>query len=173
MNENESMLARGARLGVVLFALLLALAALLMALATPAQARTVINERLPVSGTEYNPCHGEPFAYEATFHLLGEFHQDASGGSHGKVHVNAHGKGESPSGAKYVINGEGNLHYKYDHEYDHESADNYTDTMHFNFIRQGEDGTEDDLKAQAVTHVTENANGELTAHVVNFEFECQ
>jgi hypothetical protein len=173
MNENESMLARGARLGVVLFALLLALAALLMALAPPAQARTLINERLPISDAAYS-CNGELFTYEGTIHIMATQSEDKTGGSHFKNHFNVQAHGETPSGAKYIISSVNDGMVQF---IENESTDNgpltATATEHMNVLRQGEDGTEDDYKARGVFHITQNANGELTAYVGDFEFECQ
>ena len=49
---------------------------------------------------------------------------------------------------------------------------NSTQTVTFKVIRQGSDTTTDDYNVKALTHVTVNENGEVTAEVTNFEFEC-
>jgi hypothetical protein len=149
--------------------ILATLAALLMTLAPPAQAAETFNERIPLSGTFVNTCTGEPFTYDGTLHTVGHFVEDKSGGIHFKGHTNFRAKGLSPSGAKYVINSADNSHSKFAVK----SADNFTNPSHFNIIRQGENGTQDDYKARGVFHWTQNANGEYTALVANFEVECQ
>ena len=75
----------------------------------------------------------------------------------------------SPSGAKYVITAVGNEEVTFTID----AAFTATQTFPVHIIRQGEDGTEEDYNAQFVVHFTQNANGELTADVVNIEFDCQ
>jgi hypothetical protein len=152
-----------------LMLVLAALAALLMALATPAQAQTV-NQKIPISGSFFNICRGgETFTLEGTLHLVGKSSEDESGGTHNVVHSNLQLQGESPSGAKYVFNETTNSPLKADIE----SADTITLTNHGNLIRQGEDGTVEEVRSRTVIHITRNPNGELTAVVNTFEFECQ
>ena len=40
-------------------------------------------------------------------------------------------------------------------------------------IRQGEDGTQEDYRAQIMFHLTQNDNGETTAQVDIYKWECK
>jgi hypothetical protein len=154
--------------------LLAAVAMLVVALAPAAQAQATserVNERIPISGSFPNPCTGEVFTFEGTLHLVGHTVVDSSGGVHFKGHEQINAQGVSDTGAKYVFTGVFNEEVTFD--IDGESAFTATQTFPVHIIRQGEDGTEEDYhQVPFVTHLTWNANGELTAEVINIEFDC-
>jgi hypothetical protein len=110
--------------------------------------------------------------FEGTLHVVTNVVEDSSGGIHFKrlFRIQAQGVGLD-SGAKYVWTSAENEHVTSD--IDAESATTFTQTFHGNIIRQGEDGAEEDVRAQLVIHFTQNATGELTAEVLTAKAECQ
>jgi hypothetical protein len=153
--------------------LILAVMALLMvALAVPAFAQAqpeTFNERSPISFDLFNDCTGESVPLEGTIHTVAHFNTDAAGGVHLKGHINMQARGESTSGAKYILN----FASQFEGKSDANSADVSTDTVNLELIRQGEDGTEDDFFLPLKIHFTQNANGEYTAEREFFELVCR
>ncbi len=153
--------------------LILAVMALLMvALAVPAFAQAAgngaINLREPWT-IELTSCTGEPFTLEGEIHVVAHPTVDSAGGAHFNGHINIQGRGQTASGDKYVLNHTSMFEGKSDAN----SADVSTDTVHLNLIRQGEDGTEDDLSIPLRIHFTQNANGEYTAEYFFGDIVCQ
>jgi hypothetical protein len=137
-----------------------------------AQATTdKFNDRTPFTDAFINPCTRELVPVEGTEHLVFHRTEDAGGGFHFKGHANTQLKGESASGAKYVVHQIGNSQDNFD--VFSESADNFTLTLTLQFIRQGSDTSEDDFQEKLLSHVTVNANGEITSVVEQFESECK
>jgi phage protein U len=168
------MVAMPNRVKVVVVMSALALATGLLALAlgakpTQAQAETdKFNDRATLEGVLFNECTGEFVSYEGTEHFLFHIKEDASGGFHIKAHTNTQVQGVSTSGAKYVAHQIENSHNLFS-----ESADNFSITSTLQIIRQGSDTSEDDFQAKGLTHVTVNANGEVTSEFEQFESECK
>jgi hypothetical protein len=169
------MVAMPNRVKVVVVMSALALAAGLLALAleakpTQAQAEIIerINDRDTIEGELFNECKGEFVSYEGTSHFVLHIKEDASGGFHIKAHTNIQVHGVSTSGAKYVAHEIDNSHNFFS-----ESADNFTFTQTAQFIRQGSETSEDDFQAKGLTHVTVNANGEVTSSFEELEIECK
>jgi hypothetical protein len=84
------------------------LAALLLALALPAGAQTVVNvnDRLPATLVVDNPCTPAPEVITLTgdFLVQGQVVFNADGTTHADLHVTAHLSGADLEGVKYVSN---------------------------------------------------------------------
>jgi hypothetical protein len=161
------------RVRVVLVVSALALAAGLLTLAVvlakpaQAQAETIIkdNHRSPFSFFE-SGCT-EPVFIEGTQHTVAHTLIDANGGFHTEFHFNLQGQGAGlDSGDKYVFKNVLNTLLN--------STGPFTQTFAqtFKVTRQGSASATDDVQAKVLSHVTVNANGEVTAVVNEFEFVC-
>jgi hypothetical protein len=177
VGKGGGMIVMANRVRVVVVMAALALAAGLLALALgakPAQAQAetdTVNDWITIEDEEFNPCTDEMFFIEGTSHFVFHITEDASGGFHIRGHVNAQHQGVSESGAKYVAPHTSNNHQKID--VFSESASNFTHTSTLQFIRQGSETSEDDFEITERSHVTVNANGEVTSEVEQVEFECK
>ena len=164
---------------VVAVMLALALAGGLLALAllakpTQAQAQTEnFNERIPLTIITTNECTAEAISVEGTVHVVGTTTQDAAGNLHVQGHTNFVGEGVGiTSGAEYIVREvqttHGNVH---DFEGDQAPA-TFTQPYTLHVIRKGSATPEDDFLIHTLFHITVNANGEVTAEVVEESFEC-
>jgi cyclophilin family peptidyl-prolyl cis-trans isomerase len=166
------------RIVVVLgVAAVMAAAVALTAATAFAQATPVtVNERIPISGEGENPCTGETFTFEGTLHLVVHVTYDGNESHHVINQLNLQGRGVSPSGAKYVLglveHGGQNITFE-DETHAEIAKSNHTATSTIKVLRQGEDGTTEDFMARFIFHVTQNANGEWTAEVLQGEAECK
>ena len=88
-------------------------------------------------------------------------------------HSNISGRGASPSGAKYVAVNQLNLIVNLTQSETEPGAVTGTDESHILVLRQGEDAPEEDFIMRYITHITINANGELTAVVDFLDTECR
>jgi hypothetical protein len=160
------------RIVVMVMVTALALAAGLLTLAllekpAQAQAETIIkdNHRSPFIFFE-SGCT-EPVFIEGTQHTVARTLIDANGGFHTKFHFNLQGQGEGlDSGDKYVFKNVLNTHINSPGPF------NRTFTQTFKVTRQGSASATDDVQAKVLSHVTVNANGEVSAVVNEFEFVC-
>jgi hypothetical protein len=162
---------------VVVMVCALALAAGLLTLtllAKPAQAQAETSRdtvRGPLTRLVTNPCTGETILLEGTQNIFVQTTIDANGVTHIQAHGNAQVQGESASGVKYVAYQ--TLDQTVHESVSSESAATLTFTNTFQLIRQGSaTSTPDDFVLKEVTHVTVNANGEITSVVNEFEEEC-
>jgi hypothetical protein len=158
---------------VVLFsALALAAGLLMLALqAKPAQAQAETGtspQRFSFAATSINPCTGETFFVEGTQLFLFHSTLDANGGEHFDVNSTVQAQGVSDSGVKYVFHETAPTHLTLTLD----AAKNFTSTDTGRFIRQGSATPEDDFVVKFVSHVTINANGELTSEFATMEIEC-
>jgi hypothetical protein len=157
---------------VMCLALVAALSMLLMGFAPSAQAQAnteTVNERIPVTAHVVNGCTGEEFDLKGTLHTVTHITEDAAGGANSMGFVTFHGRGVSTSGAKYVVRAVERLHFNFAED----SAANVTVTLTLRAIRQGSDTPEDDAHFRLLLHLTQNANGEVTAEVEKIRDECK
>jgi hypothetical protein len=154
---------------VVALALAASLLTLAVVLAKPAQAQALTftdtdQEPFPFSGG----CT-ETAVFEATLYTVAHTTIDPNGGRHTKFHFKVQGQGEGlDSGDKYVLNWVGNENRNFPPG----MLPTVTQTETFQIIRQGSDTTTDDLQLKLLFHVTVNAQGEVTAEVINVEVVC-
>jgi hypothetical protein len=158
--------------------LLAAVAMLVLVLAPGAQAQATnetTNETALFTATFFNPCTGEDVYFEGHIHLLFHHTVDSTGGDHGKFNANVQGEGVGlSSGDRYILTQTHNDQINNDSPLEGEQTRlNVTFVSHLHLTRQGETGTEDDYRAHFLFLVTQNANEEITAEVVNGEIECQ
>jgi hypothetical protein len=132
-------------------------------------------ERLPVSEEWTNWCTGETVTWEGTVQMVYTFGESAGGNvlSAGLHLVQL--QGTSDSGARYILHQSATssvVIVGYDPEGGFDSV--LTETIRYpvSIIRQGEDGTPDDYRGQILFHLTQNADGEITAQVEIFNPEC-
>ena len=151
--------------------LLLATAAMLvLVLATTAQAQgTEANEKIPLTFSTSNPCTGEELLVEGTLHLVQNFTEDRSGGSHLTQHLSFKGEAVSPSGAEYIVQTEDSANVKADAD----SANALTLSTKFHYIRLAETTPNDDFIEYGTIHLTQNANGEFTADFRHTQAACK
>ena len=147
-----------------------ALAALLLAallgLAHPAAAET-LSTRVPFSFAGRSCSGGEPITIEGTLHLVQREAADAAGGTHHGFLIHVQGQGTDASGVKYVLVERSSFARN-------ARADGggvWTDAIAAVLIRQGESHPGDG-QTHVVIHLTENANGELTANFENGRGVC-
>jgi len=157
---------------VVVSALALAAGLLTLALqAKPAQAQAgtiTSTDQSTFSGTFFT-CTGELVFIEGTVNTVAHTTIDANGERHTVSRFNIQGQGVSDSGAKYVfidvfnftVNSEGGAPYY-----------NVIFTQTVKLIRQGSATPTDDLDVNLLIHQTVNAQGELTAEILEFESVC-
>jgi hypothetical protein len=160
------------RVVMVVSALALAAGLLVLALqAKPAQAQAETGtspQRFSFAGTLTNPCTGETFFVEGTQLFLFHSTLDANGGEHLVVNSNVQAQGVSDSGVKYFFKETNPFHIKTALD----SANTFTGMATGRFIRHGSATPEDDFLIRFLSHVTINANGELTSEFDTMEIEC-
>jgi hypothetical protein len=124
----------------------------------------------PVSGQGYNSCYGdgELFTFEDTARSVISVTYDANGTRHLHMStVSVTGEGVGDDGGRYRIAATHYIQTESD-----PSAYEQTFLLTQRLIRLGEDGTTDDYWVHTTLHVTQNANGEYTAEVSHFDFDC-
>jgi hypothetical protein len=154
---------------VVALALAASLLTLAVVLAKPAQAQAQIF--IDKDQSRFSQfvigCTEEVFV-EGTLNTLTHTTTDANGGSHTELHLNLQGQGEGvSSGDNYVFQSQFNANENFT------DALNTTFTQTFQIKRQGSATPTDDQEFRVLFHVTVNAQGEVTAEVVNVEEVCR
>jgi hypothetical protein len=136
-----------------------------------AAAQTITTvEQIPVEETLFVPC-GAGGAGEDV-HLAGKVNQvfhvtlDNTGGAHVKLHSSDQGISGTglTTGDKYQRTGATNS------QFNTKVGEEHTITLIINFISQG---NENNFLAHVTEHVTVNANGIVTAEVLNISVECK
>jgi hypothetical protein len=128
-------------------------------------------QREPLNTTFLSPCTEELILFEGFAHFIPQrVHHDQGGGLHGTAQGLNQGEGVGAvSGAKYIYislnTGASTLR-----------LDGGTNTSSAVFpltiIREGEDGSPDDLVGNAVFKFTTNANGELVVELIIENYKC-
>jgi hypothetical protein len=157
------------RYGVGSVVALLLSAALAPATAVSATATTeVVREIVPFVFNDVNPCNGEAVSITGELTLITRTTVDSNGTLHVAftlVPSQVRGVGESGTGYKAV----GGQREQFNVSLDEAPVtDTFTDI--FNLISEG--GT-DNFSARTTFHITVNANGEVTASVLNIVEECR
>ena len=113
-----------------------------------------VNDTVPFTNVETNPCTGDVVTYEGTIHLVRTV-TERHGRTHIVDHMNIHGLGVDERGVKYTISQISNGSYQVG---DTTGAVSRTVEFLFHMQRQGESDTPDDFMSTAVIHYTINAN---------------
>jgi hypothetical protein len=155
-------------------ALFSCLVAVTLGHATGAAGAVITNIREPFVVTETSRCTGERVTFRGTVHFVVRFTESTSGNVISALHLNSvSGVATAESGVKYVLRDGSNSSAK-NFLPAPVSAENFTSTIRFHLIRQGESLPDDDLTFRAVFHFTINPRGEVT---VSFDkvsdFECK
>jgi hypothetical protein len=133
------------------------LASVAIATASAAQGAITFRDRFEGPSVLFNPCVPEEIPGDIRIHVVEHATQTRGGNLHRAFHTNLSFKGVgSLTGAKYSINHTSNQHINSNEA----AAGNETFALHFNVIAQGR---VPDIPFRVVSHVTVNANGEVTA----------
>ena len=118
------------------------------------------------SGT-LNPCNGEVVSLSGTVNLRSHVTIDQNGGIHFNIHENTQGLSGTglTTGAKYQVNSAEDQQTNF-----LSLPAESTFIMHSNVIAQG---SVPNFVFHLTTHVTVNANGEVTALVLNQSSDCK
>jgi hypothetical protein len=139
-------------------------AAICLALPAAAGARS-FSLRLPVEFIFFNACvDGEQFSVKGTMHVVG-----SETGTH--AHSKLMGTGVSENGTRYRFTVVSNSHQ--DIDFSAPGAQQFHFVSKVTINRRGSGPRADDLVQNLATHVTENANGEITASFDRFEVICR
>jgi hypothetical protein len=150
--------------------------ALMLTAANPSKASqadvTIVNTTVPAPASLTNPCVQEVVLVSGDLHLEVHFTRDSSGGVHEVTHFNAQGvTGEgSVTGAKYQVHCQGACTAEPDQVINVGGATEATTKVGFSLIGQG---TVPNFVTFFTFHITINANGTVTAFVVETREECQ
>jgi hypothetical protein len=127
-------------------------------------------QREPLDTVFFSGCTEELVLFEGFAQFIPQFiHRDQAGGLHGMAQGLNHGEGVGTiSGDKYIFNalGGGTSTLRLD------GTNISTAVTPFTFIREGEDGSPDDLVGTGVFKFTTNANGELVVELRIENFKC-
>lgn len=126
------------------------------------------NVKVPVSFTAYNACPdgSEAVPLSGQLHIVSRAVSDGSGGAHLGLHINPirlRGVGEE-SGDEYLAVGALNLTANVAR-----LPAEFTYVTNINLVRKG---SGDNLRLHINTHLTVDANGRLTATVLNVDADC-
>jgi hypothetical protein len=150
----------------VKFAVALALVGLVVN--TPTRAAVVLNTMVPFTLIVASSCTPEVVVLTGNLHILQTSEVDSNGGTHFKTQLQSQGiSGVGMiTGVKYQ-----GMRISQDHTIDHATpALETTDKLDIRIIGQG---PANNLLVHIITHMTINANGEVTATVSNAGIECR
>jgi len=132
----------------------------------PARAAVVTNQDVSGPGATLNPCNGDTVTFSGTEHLLITSTTDSAGGTHVDIHSNfadVHGVGTD--GTAYTLNARANAHQNVNL-----GAGEATVLFRGSVISHG---SSPNYYFSQLFHVTQNANGEVTAQPYEFDTDCQ
>jgi hypothetical protein len=148
--------------------LAVALAMFGLTIPTPTNAAVIVNNKVPITIIVSIPCVPEIVILTGELHVLTSSEVDSNGGIHFKTHAQPQGISGVGlvTGVKYQGTGVTQRHTT-----DHSGpALETTFVNNFRIIGQGPDNN---LLVHTTMHLTINANGELTANVLNSRSECK
>jgi hypothetical protein len=166
----NTFLGRVSRAGIFLAAVVLGGAALIAA--PGASADPAFSETVPITYGGFNSCTGEAFSGTGTVHFVMSDRLSTGGALQHHLLTTVDGlQAVTPMGKRYVVQD------TYSDEFVFSGASEETFAITAHFIRQGEDGTfvlGDDFYEYIRTHITANANGDVTALSVRTnDMTCQ
>ena len=146
-----------------------ALSLALMGLALPPRAsgEVISNVKTPMVLGVPIPCSGDFVLLSGNLHTLVTREVDNNGGEHVTVHNQRQGfSGVSVNGVKYQGTGGSHTHEN------NQSGPSFEGTFVDNFRIIGQ-GKGNNLLMHLTIHLTVNANGDVTAEVLNFNADCK
>jgi hypothetical protein len=133
-------------------------------------------QREPFNTIFFSPCTEELILFEGFAQFIPQrVHRDQGGGLHGMAQGLNHGEGVGTiSGDKYIFNflSTGASTMRLDLDGTNTGVAVSSGSVPSTIIREGEDGSPDDLVGNAVFKFTTNANGELVVELIIENFEC-
>jgi hypothetical protein len=154
--------------GRLVLSMLVLLALTILVVPAHAEPPTKINERGPFELHVSSDCTGEEVTITGEAQILGHAVEDSSGGSHVLAKVTLKGTGVSEAGTRFVFSLMGNVESN-NFEYTGNGAIEATVHESGMLISNGSKSNE---IVRVLAHVTANANGELTANVLQEEVKC-
>ncbi len=144
---------------------------LLLGSGSPPASAAAQSTTTPFEAVIPDPCTGEDVLVSGSVHMVGEVHQDAHGGYHINGHYNFQGiSGVGLStGTAYHWTGGARIAVHYGCGDLCSPPFEQTSGSNFELVGQGATPNE---QVHALTHITVNANGVLTAEVQAFRMEC-
>jgi hypothetical protein len=148
-------------------ALRVLLLATLLIVGRPLMAAESVNMRMPIDMTSFDPCSNENVDLTGSAHLSGSLTMNGNT-FHLSAHVNYHVEGTGElSGASYSSNATG---YEGENvELDNMLIGEATIVLHTVLIGQGD---VPNANADAVAHITVDANGNMTAVIDDVRLTC-
>jgi hypothetical protein len=140
----------------------------LTVLVVPAHAGTQINLRVPFELYVSSDCNGEAVTITGEAHLLANFVEDKSGGSHILGRLSLKGSGVSEQGTQYVFSSMVNVQSNNFLETGNGAIEG-TNVTNALLISHGSTVNE---VVRIIYHVTANANREITVQVLHEETKC-
>ena len=144
---------------------------------TEANAPVIWNEHImvPIIWEETIPCSGDHIVLEGHLHMISILTQDSNGIYHETLHSNPNElSGEVVSGPNIGVkyHGVGITQWRMRYSIFKEENEDYRLTWVNTYNMIGE-GDSPNLKLKTITHITINANGELTAYVDDIHLICE
>src|SRR5215471_45324 len=138
-----------------------------LGLPTPTRAEVLTNTSVPFAAAVLIRCVPEVVVLTGELHILITQEVDSDGGIHVKTHFQPQGISGlgTVTGVKYQGTGERQEHFNV------RSSPAIEDTFVNNFRIIGQ-GPGNNLLVQTTSHITVDANGVVTANVVNASTEC-
>jgi hypothetical protein len=142
-----------------------ALAALCLSIPSSAGARS-FSIRVPTEGDFADACLPEPlfFHYTGTFHVSGD-----ENGAH--AHSKLEGKGTDANGERSLFTAINNSNQDLDLDAPGAKVFNFVAKVTVNHLGKAPKG--DDIVENIHEHLTQNANGDITADFSRFEVDCR
>ncbi|PLS02473.1 hypothetical protein [Neobacillus cucumis] len=127
----------------------------------------ILNEKIPFTTVFLNLCNGEFIQAEGVSHVVLNMTPDGNGGFHLVSHDNFHATGTGDvTGSRYVVNGIS----KNTQNVKAPFPSTTTTISRLKVIAQKQGVP--DFFTDFIVHITVNANGEVTAIKIEFDFDC-
>jgi hypothetical protein len=160
----------------IMAARLVACLALLAVTSAPSASAQAESIRTPFAFEAFNPCTGEFIFFEGRIHSVTRGEPTEPHG----IHFSVQALGVTAAGVNYGWHSIGNTQTTFPEGApgdppppDRPAADTETSGSKVLIIRQGSEFPEDDNVFRAFSHITVNANGEVTSVRLTFSDECQ
>lgn len=158
----------------ILWSLLLAAGAILLLAGSGGTAVRAAAESTttPFEDVIPNPCTGEDVLVSGSLHTVGQVVQDAHGGFHISGHYNFEGISGVGLSTGTIYHWTGGARINVHYGCGDLCSPPFEETSGSDFQLIGQGSTPDE-QVHALTHITVNANGELTADVQEFRMTCR
>ena len=139
-------------------------------MSTPASAALEYNEQIQFTD-DFDSCSGERILVNGTQHIVGRFIKDGTGKLHFGFTRNTYGAGTGQiSGEAYILT---DAVTRTSFEIMPGEPRIFMQQYHARLMRQGEAVSDDDTLIHFLSHITVNANGDVTTSIEVQNVECQ